>query len=67
MIHIHFNGTTITLEKTLFLDVFLSQYTQVSAHYAVTINKKFVPRLHHATHELKNNDCVDIITPMQGG
>ena len=38
-----------------------------SVSIAVAINNEFVPRSTYGQHILLANDCVDIVTPVQGG
>jgi len=34
---------------------------------AVAINATFVPRSRYSDHQLHDKDCVDVVSPMQGG
>lgn len=67
MITIRLNETTCTLEKGHSLDNILVREGYSSPCFAVAINKQFIPREEYVKTFLKEGDCVEIVSPMQGG
>lgn len=45
----------------------LEQKKIKNKYFAVEINKKIIPKSHHATHVIKDGDKIEIITAMGGG
>jgi len=67
MITIYFNGETISVFENQSLLELLTETGCKDEYCAVALNRLFVPRIQHAITFLKENDVVEIITPMQGG
>lgn len=64
---IYLNQNLLVLENTMSLKNFLQQQKCVGDHFAVAVNKSFVPRVGYETIMLNENDHVDVVLPMQGG
>jgi sulfur carrier protein len=43
------------------------QLIQATPPYATAVNREFVPRSRHATHELHADDRIEVIRPVTGG
>jgi sulfur carrier protein len=67
MITICFNGETIRISQSQSLLELLTETGCKNDYCAVALNRQFIPRIQHAITYLKENDVVEIITPMQGG
>jgi thiamine biosynthesis protein ThiS len=67
MITIRINEKTCILERGRALSDALAQEGLEHPHFAVALNKKFVSRVHYECTILQEGDCIDIVTPMQGG
>lgn len=67
MYKIIFNNNAISIPENMLLSALLQQENYTEAGFAVAINRIFVPRAQYPTVQLKQNDQVDIILPMQGG
>lgn len=67
MISILFNGKTIRILENQSLLELLTTTESINDYCAVALNRQFVPRIQHPITYLKENDVVEIITPMQGG
>jgi sulfur carrier protein len=67
MITIRLNETMCTLEVGHSLHDILLREGHTNPCFAIAVNKQFVPRAEYATTFLKEGDCVEIISPMQGG
>lgn len=67
MINVQFNAETIFLEGSDSLADILSKQGYSDAHFAVAINRCFIPRCLHADTFLQDGDIIEIISPMQGG
>ncbi len=67
MLTIYLNDEKITLSGSeQMLDVVLSE-KGVHGHFAIAINRQFIPRSSWAATELRDGDQIDVVTPMQGG
>jgi sulfur carrier protein len=66
MIEIYVNGEATAVPEMQTLTQLLSA-TLIALPYAVMLNKKHVVRRDYATTRLHTGDCVELITPMQGG
>ena len=53
--------TGYTVEKAL------TEWGYHSTTIAIAINGEFVPRGNYEQHLLKNNDVIDVVSPIQGG
>jgi len=49
------------------VEALLDELEYASKHLAVAINYDVVPRARWASASLKDGDCVEILTPRQGG
>jgi len=67
MISICFNGETNQILENQSLLELLTTMGSRNDYCAVAVNRQFVPRIQHPITYLKENDVVEIITPMQGG
>lgn len=67
MITIRFNEALYQLERGRSLKDILSHEGYESPYFAVAINKQFVPRTDYVTTFLQEGDCVEVVSPMQGG
>jgi sulfur carrier protein len=67
MITIHFQETTLTIEKDRLLSEILLQQGYEAGTFAILINRKFIPRSAYAATVLSESDVVEVIAPMQGG
>ena len=65
-ITILFNQESIALpEKTMLSDILKSKgYNEA---FAVSLNRKFIPKVQHPEIQLCDHDHLEIIQPMQGG
>lgn len=67
MITIYVNDKPLTINDEIYLQDFLNQEDYTSLLFAIAVNKKLIGRQFYSALLLKNNDCIDVITPMQGG
>lgn len=67
MINIRLNETICSLELGQSLHDILVREGYTNACFAIAVNKQFLPRAEYATTFLKEGDCVEMISPMQGG
>lgn len=67
MIKVKLKTETIMLKKICSLADILIAHGYTSTHFSVAINRNFIPRSQHHLTLLKNDDVIDIISPMQGG
>ncbi|MCD6039758.1 MAG: sulfur carrier protein ThiS [Gammaproteobacteria bacterium] len=67
MISVCLNNKTILVKKESSLLSILQEHIHLQSCYAVTLNQHFVPAAKHGTTQLKQNDVIEIVTPMQGG
>lgn len=66
MITIRLNEIKLDIEENCTLHQLLIMQQYTNPYFAVAVNKEFIPRAKYTT-SLKNDDWVEIITPMQGG
>lgn len=67
MIHIQFNDEKILLEQKISLAEILNKRGYVDSHFAVALNRQFIPRSQYTATHLDAGDVIEIISPMQGG
>lgn len=65
-ISITYNGNKITLNNTKLLEA-LTELNIKDDRFAVAINETFVPKSDYTSITLKQNDSLELLTPMQGG
>lgn len=66
--NIHFNNQPQQIQDSTALQLFLDQLVgEKQKGIAVAINDIVIPRLHWATHILKPDDAILVITATQGG
>ena len=67
MITIQFNNQKKSIAENSSLDAILNSEKINASNFSIAINNIFISKIKHTTTFLKENDIVDIITPMQGG
>jgi sulfur carrier protein len=67
MIKITLNGQATTLPLSCPLETALTISGYTEGHFAVAVNKTFIPKSRHAHTLLQEGDQVEILAPMQGG
>lgn len=67
MIHIYINDEEQLIKPEQSLLSVLTDFFDVSQHFAVAINQQLVPKKKYASTFLNPLDHLDIIVPMQGG
>lgn len=67
MIHIYINNQSVHLEKSCSLHDFLMAQKYSDTHFAVAINKTFIPKASYHSYLIQDGDNIETITPMQGG
>lgn len=67
MMTIQLNNTTYTVQEGCFLAEVLQRAGYLDTYFAVAINKQFIPRTNYAEISLNEGDCVEVVSPMQGG
>ncbi len=67
MIQVHFNDQLIFLDDNYSLAEFLIQKNYTKDYFAVVVNRNFIARSQYAATLLKNEDIIELISPMQGG
>lgn len=67
MITFRLNEVTHTVEKNYSLEDILLREGYTNPCFAVAINKQFIPRSQYIHTFLKDGDCIEIVSPMQGG
>ncbi|VVC77016.1 hypothetical protein AQUSIP_23430 [Aquicella siphonis] len=67
MITVYFNAKAIKIRKSLTLVELLRDNGYVDGCFAVAVNRSFVSRNDVVNALLNEGDCVDVVTPMQGG
>lgn len=61
------NDLPVELPDNLTLAQALKHWDTVKGTFAVAMNASFIPSSRYAETQLNEGDCIDIITPMQGG
>lgn len=67
MITIRLNEQCCVLEKQLNVSDLLEDEGFSMVYCAVALNKQFIPRTEYEVTFLKEGDCVDVVSPMEGG
>lgn len=67
MITVWHNDVSAQVAEALLLTRFLIDCGYALDVYAVAVNGVFLPKESHATYVLKDQDRIDILSPMQGG
>jgi sulfur carrier protein len=67
VIKVIFNDETISLDENQSLAELLVSRGYSDLHFAVAINRCFVPRINHRNTILQEGDVIEMISPMQGG
>jgi len=67
MLTIYLNSKKLTFTTTITLDEILQNNGYAAGHFAIAINRQFIPRASYAARQLQDGDQIDIVTPMQGG
>ncbi len=62
-----FNRQEVEVNDNCTLHECLAQHGYSSGHFSTSVNQVFVLRVNYASTQLKPQDKVDIIKPMQGG
>jgi thiamine biosynthesis protein ThiS len=65
-ITIIYNQQSMTIAAESSLADLLADHCQ-QRNFAVMVNQQFLPKQQHPEYQLKDQDQVDIIVPMQGG
>ena len=66
-IEISLNGERMSTEPATLQALLLARGYKLEAAFACAINNTFVPRQQWPARALKNEDCIDIVTPITGG
>lgn len=66
-ISVSVNDEIKQIEQALCLADALLQWGFEAEQVAVAINTEFVPRSSYSNYLLKQDDCVDVLAPVQGG
>jgi thiamine biosynthesis protein ThiS len=66
-VNIILNGLPRTVANPLSIEIFLKEQGIESAHVVVEINKSIVPRNEFGTHEIHQNDAIEILRFVGGG
>jgi sulfur carrier protein len=67
MINLTVNGDSKNIEPDTSVADALKHWGYQCENIAVAINLEFVPRSQYQQQCLSDQDCVDIVTPIQGG
>ncbi len=67
MITILLNDKPIPLAEPHSLETLLSTNGYTGGHFAVAINKTFIPKSRYANTLLQEGDHIEVLSPMQGG
>lgn len=67
MITVSVNNQLKTVPAASSVSQALSLWDYRGEKIAVAINGEFVPRSRYEQHQLLADDCIDIVTPVQGG
>jgi sulfur carrier protein len=66
-IDVSMNGERIAVEASTLQALLLARGYKLEAAFACAINNTFVPRQQWSDRALKNDDRIDIVTPITGG
>lgn len=66
MMKIRFNDAEMLIKEQSSLQQVVESQNKPD-HYAVAVNRRFIPRANYAATHLQDGDVIEIITPMQGG
>ncbi|MBI2027758.1 MAG: sulfur carrier protein ThiS [Deltaproteobacteria bacterium] len=64
---IEFNGKGVAIEIGRSLENLLEDFKYSSEHVAVAVNGTFISKDKRRRYVLCENDCVEVLSPMQGG
>ena len=67
MIDIFLNGESKKLETTTTLSSVLEQWGYNRETIATALNETFIPRNLYDSTQIRNGDCVEVVSAMQGG
>ena len=67
MIEIFLNGENKRLKTTATLASVLEQWGYNYEAIATALNETFIPRELYSSTQIKNGDCIEIVSAMQGG
>ena len=67
MITIYINSNPVALPETVTLKEALNEHGYTKGHFAIAVNRQFIPRAQYVTTQLNEGDQIDVVTPMQGG
>ncbi|MFC5521907.1 sulfur carrier protein ThiS [Polaromonas jejuensis] len=67
MLEISLNGERLETQAATLQALLLARGYALQGAFACAINKAFVPRSQWPERRLQNGDCIDVITPIQGG
>lgn len=67
MITITLCDKVVTMSESMSLFDMLCSHGYNAGHFAIAINRQFVPRSQYSHVVLKEGDVIDVISPMQGG
>lgn len=67
MIKIIVNNENISVADNLTLDEFLKKDNFDQLHIAIAVNQKVIAHSDYPNIKIEEGDCIDIMTPMQGG
>lgn len=64
---ISLNGERIETQAPTLQALLVARGYGLEGAFACAINRNFVPRPQWPEHALQSGDCIDVITPIQGG
>lgn len=67
MITIKLNSKAITVTELLTVKEVLDAHGFVAGHFAIAVNRQFIPRKAYENTRIHEGDEIDVVTPMQGG
>ena len=67
MMSVSVNNQRQSLPRPCSVAEALSLLGYQGAKIAVAVNNSFVPRSEYASHQLSDEDCIDVLVPVQGG
>ncbi|EKD70687.1 MAG: hypothetical protein ACD_46C00437G0006 [uncultured bacterium] len=67
MIKIVFNQHEMSIKNNVYLDQFLQDFSHLPEQSAIVVNQHFIPKTNYANVLLRDNDTIELISPMQGG